>query len=198
MLLFFSSMYSLTAISPSYSQSSAQISELTYSSNIFVANQFNITNLIQKSYTLGYIYGGFTLYDIRAGIYVNRDLSIDLLFTRDTQSIIFNFNRYSPVFNGSFSFSACCSNVLKPLTLSVSLLNNDQGLTNSSFILFISYTILTVSHYQSLVSKYRISSVNALGYPYPPRNFIIGLMILLVGTSPALFIDKLLLRFLRR
>ena len=197
-LLFFNILYPLGLATPVNSQTPSQISELTYVSNSIIITSSNISKILQNNIFVGYIFGGNTIYHIRAGFYINGDFALRLTYIRDNVQISLLLSKNNPDFNGTITYYDCCSNVLKPLTLSIAISNTTKALIDPNFQLLLSYTVLTNNYYRELVSKYKISSVNALGYPYPPRAFIVGLMITLVGVIPIFIVDKVLLKLLRK
>ena len=197
-LLFLNILYPLGLTTPVYAQSPSQISEITYLSNNIAITPANISEITQNEILLGYIFGGNVNYNIRAGFYINGNYVVKLSYKRNNNLIYIELTNKTPDFTGTISFPDCCSNVLMPLTLSITILNSTKTFIDQNSPLYLSFAIFTINYYEGLVSKYQISSVNAIGYPYPPRAFIVGLMILLTGLVPVFILDKALLKVSRR
>ncbi len=171
--------------------------ELTFYTNSFTITASNASISSSNKVLAGSVYGGQTKYTIVASLDGTSKQPIHLIFIRDLEYIYINLDNNNRNWNGQIYFKGCCSNVLVNLYVQLQVEHNSSVTLNSTPLLVV-YSIYKFQESTSSSLGIFGTSKNALGYPYPSRYFIIGLMIILIGMIPVTLVVLLLRKYIRR
>ena len=176
----------------------ASTNELSFFSNYFSVTTNNVSQAISTQQMSGLIFGGNTKYYLVTALNEEISFPVSLQLTRGAETITIFLSFLKPVWEGTFSFSGCCVTILQ--NLSIQLVYNSQWVNNSynGTIFTVYFSIYKFPLPGTPLSSQTSSGNNALGFPYPPRAFVLGLMVLLIGMIPIGLVVQILKKFTRR
>lgn len=175
----------------------SQDTELTfYSSSIAVTPQ-NKSSFISTIISLGMVYGGSKNYLFLASLTEDLSYTINIYLQRSTQSIYIVLDSVNSFWNGNISFSGCCSMILENLYASFSIFSQPSNISSNGTLFRLDFVIykLPITGYSGYLSS---GVINALGFPYPTKTYIISLMITIIGIIPEAIGVKLLIKLTRK
>ena len=165
-----------------------------YTSHIIVTTA-NASQVVNQSYYIGPVYGSGQPYNVVA--LLNASFQVKLIFIRADEGNYILLNSLKTVWLGNISFYGCCQYTTEPLYLTLEFTSNI--ISNQSTTLFdLYFSIYSYAGISTSTLDSSLSTLNALGYPYPSRNYRIGLVIIMVGTAPLAIFDQLLKNYLRK
>ena len=173
------------------------MNDISFYTHSFSITSSNASTTFSDNVLAGSIFGGNTNYMVVASIIGTATQQVRLLFSRGSETVFFSLDSQSPNWHGKISFSGCCSNVLENLYVQLQLEQNSTVIQNVPNFL-VAYSIYKYQESTSSSIDIFGSSNNDLGYVYPTRNYIIGLMILLIGMIPVSLMVLFLRKYLRK
>ena len=193
----------LISITPAVASSSInssnnqQTSELlSYSLGLTVTSG-NITSLASTIIHPGLILAGGQNYQVLFALSNKIPIILNVVFSRLTEVIYFNIDSANESFIGIVSFNGCCANILDNLSINFVITSHVSTINQNGTLFRLDLAIykIPLTSYQGFIPS---SEVNVLGYPYPPKLFILGLMINLLGILPLAILFKVIMKFTRR
>ena len=195
--LSFTSLIANTSTVISYNAAS-DTNEITFFTDFISVATNNISQVISTKLLVGLIVGGNTEYYLVTALNEQINFPVSLLLTRgvETDSIFLSFQK--PIWEGTFSFGGCCENILQDLYIQLAYSPQSVNSSYNGTIFTICFSIYKYPLPGTPLNSQLSSGNNALGFPYPPRAFIVGLMILLIGMIPIGLVVQILKKFTRR
>lgn len=170
--------------------------ELTFFSHYFSITSSNASLTSSGKIEIGSIYGGQTEYFVVASLFETINTPIHLLFFRNSEAVYISLNRTQLFWHGPIAFSGSANQLS---TLYVQLQVSHIIPTNTSEIhLTVFYSVYKYQASSSSTNNLFGDSGGLVGNVYPARNFVLGLMILLIGMIPEAIFVLLLRKYLRR
>ena len=193
----------LISITPTVASSSInsfknqQTSELlSYSLDLTVTSG-NITSLASTTIHPGLILAGGQNYQVLFALSNKIPIILNVVFSRLAEVIYFSIDSANESFIGIISFNGCCTNVLDNLSINFVITGRPSTINQNGTLFRLDLAIykIPLTSYQGFIPS---SEANVLGYPYPPKLFILGLMINLLGILPLAILSKVIMKFTRK
>lgn len=144
----------------------------------------------------GSIYGGQTKYLVVASLFETINTSVQLFFYRNSEAIYISLNKSQPYWDGSLFFGGSANQLsILYVQLQAAHIIPKNG---SEIHLTVFYSIYKYQTSSPSTNNLFGASGGLVGNVYPARNFVIGLMILLIGMIPETIFILLLRKYLRR
>ncbi len=196
-------LISLLFVSPSLvlQTSEAQLSQSHSNGAIFFTRSLHFTennfSLGNNEVLAGSVFGYGTVYFVSSFLQATVKVSLSLVLMRGNEGVYISLSSNHPLWEGNISFSGCCNYYAENLFVNLQFFHvvtsNQSNVIFSVYYSIFSYPLLNTGTNTNTSIK-----LNALGYPYPSRDYVLGLMLTLVGVIPMTIIVNILKKFSRR
>jgi hypothetical protein len=171
-------------------------SELKFYSNYTTISTPDFTSIPALIIPIGLFYGQNVYYFLVAHLSENSSVSIKFFLQRNLESYYFILEPGSS-WEAIISFKDCCKDILQQTNIffEANFLNIIPNNSIYEFLVYYSFYKYPIS---GIPDPANSTSLNALGFPFPPRTFIVGLMILIIGIIPIAIFDLILTKLSKR